>query len=562
MTELIRDGNRITVAGGASNADATVVLPMKVDSITGRLLTDAASGSGDVVGPASSTDNAVARFDSTTGKLIQNSTVIIADTTGNISGLQKLTVGVVSSATGSIDLKGTTSGTVTLKTADAAGTYTLTLPTDDGTVGQALITDGSGVTSWGTVAGGLTVGTTTITSGTTTRILYDNAGVLGEYTLTGSGTVVAMATAPTFQTSINGAYLTASEMLITDASKNIVSAAVATYPSLTELSYVKGVTSALQTQLNALMTNPMTTGGDVIYGGASGTPTRLANGTAGYLLQSNGTTLAPTWVTAPASGLTIGTTAITSGTTTRILYDNAGTLGEYTITGTGTVVAMQTSPAFTTPSLGVATATSINGNTFTTGTYTLTGTAAKTLNFTNTLTLSGTDSTTMTFPSTSATIARTDAGQTFTGTQVLAENASIQYDPAGSADGKFTGITVTGTGGATIAFGDVVYLAVADSRWELTDASAEATAGYVQCGIAVSTSTDGNPITVLLNGIIRADTAFPTFTVGAQVFLSETAGLLTQTAPTTADAVIRSVGFAITADEVYWNCSPDYAVHT
>ena len=52
------------------------------------------------------------------------------------------------------------------------------------------------------ISTGLTVGTTTITSGTTTRILYNNAGVLGEYTLTGSGTVVAMQTAPTFVTNI------------------------------------------------------------------------------------------------------------------------------------------------------------------------------------------------------------------------------------------------------------------------------------------------------------------------------------------------------------------------
>ena len=36
-------------------------------------------GSGDVTGPASSTDNAVARFDSTTGKIIQNSGVVIND---------------------------------------------------------------------------------------------------------------------------------------------------------------------------------------------------------------------------------------------------------------------------------------------------------------------------------------------------------------------------------------------------------------------------------------------------------------------------------------------------
>lgn len=36
-------------------------------------------GSGDVVGPASSTDNALARFDSTTGKLLQNSNATLSD---------------------------------------------------------------------------------------------------------------------------------------------------------------------------------------------------------------------------------------------------------------------------------------------------------------------------------------------------------------------------------------------------------------------------------------------------------------------------------------------------
>lgn len=39
----------------------------------------ASSGSGDVVGPASSTDNAIARFDSTTGKLLQNTTTTLSD---------------------------------------------------------------------------------------------------------------------------------------------------------------------------------------------------------------------------------------------------------------------------------------------------------------------------------------------------------------------------------------------------------------------------------------------------------------------------------------------------
>jgi hypothetical protein len=45
--------------------------------------------------------------------------------------------------------------------------------------------------------------------------------------------------------------LTASQLLALDASKNIQSLDTATYPSLTELSYVKGVTSSIQTQLNS-----------------------------------------------------------------------------------------------------------------------------------------------------------------------------------------------------------------------------------------------------------------------------------------------------------------------
>lgn len=44
-----------------------------------------AGGSGDVVGPASATDNAVVRFDSTTGKLVQNSAVLVSDTSGDIT---------------------------------------------------------------------------------------------------------------------------------------------------------------------------------------------------------------------------------------------------------------------------------------------------------------------------------------------------------------------------------------------------------------------------------------------------------------------------------------------
>jgi len=47
------------------------------------------SGSGDVVGPASATDNAITRYDGTTGKLIQNSTVTLSDV-GDIANVNSV----------------------------------------------------------------------------------------------------------------------------------------------------------------------------------------------------------------------------------------------------------------------------------------------------------------------------------------------------------------------------------------------------------------------------------------------------------------------------------------
>jgi hypothetical protein len=55
----------------------------------------------------------------------------------------------------------------------------------------------------------------------------------------------------TFSTAPILSSLTASQVLALDGSGNIQSLAVATYPSLTELSYVKGVTSAIQIQIAA-----------------------------------------------------------------------------------------------------------------------------------------------------------------------------------------------------------------------------------------------------------------------------------------------------------------------
>jgi hypothetical protein len=62
-------------------------------------------GDGDVDGPASSTDNAVARFDGTTGKLIQNSLVTVSDT-GAVAGVTTL------AASGAVTLSGGTANGV------------------------------------------------------------------------------------------------------------------------------------------------------------------------------------------------------------------------------------------------------------------------------------------------------------------------------------------------------------------------------------------------------------------------------------------------------------------
>lgn len=101
----------------------------------------------------------------------------------------------------------------------------------------------------------------------------------------------------------------------------------------------------------------------------------------------------------------------------------------------------------------------INGNTFTSGTYTLTGAAGKTFTFSNTLTLVGTDATTLTFPATSATIARTDAGQTFTGTNAFGVITVTTVNGNSFPTGTYT---LSGNAGKTLAFLNSLTLAGTD----------------------------------------------------------------------------------------------------
>ena len=113
-----------------------------------------------------------------------------AFTTITASGAS-ISSGTASTTQGSLVLHNTSANSVTLKSSNStSAAYTLTLPVDDGTSGQVLTTNGSGVTSWSTVSSGITVGTTAITSGTSGYIAYNNAGVYGEKAVTGAGNVV------------------------------------------------------------------------------------------------------------------------------------------------------------------------------------------------------------------------------------------------------------------------------------------------------------------------------------------------------------------------------------
>ena len=93
-----------------------------------------------------------------------------------------LRLGVAGASTGKLRLDGSTSGTVTLHPANAAGTWTLTLPSTAGSARQMLITDGSGTTSW--VSGVPKSGTVALSISTTSKaITFATAEVDTNYSI-------------------------------------------------------------------------------------------------------------------------------------------------------------------------------------------------------------------------------------------------------------------------------------------------------------------------------------------------------------------------------------------
>ncbi|MFA6274456.1 MAG: hypothetical protein WC662_04820, partial [Candidatus Paceibacterota bacterium] len=144
--------------------------------------------------------------------------------------------------------------------------------------------------------------------------------------------------------------------------------------------------------------------------------------TAGNLIGGNSTTLLGA---IPYQSDTNTTSLISPNTTTTrnfLIQTGDGSNGAIPSWG-----ALQVSdiPALSYDATGTASSAIAVHAALQTGVHGISITSGKTLSATQSLTLSGTDSTTMTFPTTSATIARTDAGQTFTGIQTFSSFPTV-----------------------------------------------------------------------------------------------------------------------------------------
>ena len=285
---------------------------------------------------------------------------------------------------------------------------------------------------------------------------------------------------------------------------------------------------------------------------STGSVTTFSAGTTGFTpnsATSGAVTLAGTLGSAnggtgvannASSTLTIsgafGTTLTVTGTTALTL-PTSGTvtaLGN-TTTGSGTTLVLSTSPSLTTPTLGVATATSINGNTFTTGTYTLTGVAGKILTFNNTLTLAGTDSSTLNIGgggtlgtaafvntgTSGATIPLISTANTWTLGQTLANNVNLAW--SGQASGSYT---IIGNSGGGFTFnnnnngsgGPIIFQAAGSEVARMNGTFALGVTGTFGVSALPNTATTSSVCYNTGTGALSYDATIGTCTVSAKRF--------------------------------------------
>lgn len=189
----------------------------------------------------------------------------------------------------------------------------------------------------------------------------------------------------------------------------------------------------------------------------------------------------------------------------------SATIARTDAANTFTGVQTMTSPALTTPSLGVATATSINKMAITAPatSSTLAVADSKTFTVNNTMTLAGTDAQTYTFPTTSATIARTDAANTFTGVQTMTSPVFVTPALGTPASGVLTSATgyplnaiaspttttTVTTGNNAVNFNSAL-TSGARSAWTFGETTAAIGAADIILTISTLTGSTANPLRI------------------------------------------------------------------
>ncbi len=141
---------------------------------------------------------------------------------------------------------------------------------------------------------------------------------------------------------------------------------------------------------------------------------------------------------------------------------------------------------------------------------------------------------------------------TVAGVLALAQSLDATPDTDHTANGPQTS---TLNAGYSSTLMDLVYLN-ANGKWLEADADATGTSINL-LGIAMEAKTDGQAMNVALAGsFVRDDTW--NWTIGVPLYVSGTIGEITATKPSGSGDVVRTVGYSVTADVIFFNPSSDY----
>jgi hypothetical protein len=119
-------------------------------------------------------------------------------------------------------------------------------------------------------------------------------------------------------------------------------------------------------------------------------------------------------------------------------------------------------------------------------------------------------------------------------------------------DDTWSGIALTANAGETITQWDTVYFDFADNEWKQADANQAGE--FPAWGIATAAGTDGNALVVMVRGCYRDDGNQGTYADGALLYLSETAGAETSTAPSDVGDCVQPIGRVIDTGSIAYFC--------